>query len=338
MQTKNLEVDIEIDDKPLWNVIAGMFGYQTLMVANEIDLFSKFPNSSTTITEISEILGLNERVAKAILIMLANIGLVDYSNNKYSLTKYAKKYLIKDSPTYFGGLLELTNLNTIESLKNAVLSNESRVYGEEAIFESHEKQIETAKSFTRAMHSSSMAPALAWPKHVDLSNSKIFLDIGGGSGAHIIGVLSNFKNLNAINFEIPPVCEVSDEFLNIYALGDRASSHPGDFWKDEYPESDIHFYSQIFHDWPIDKCKFLSNKSFESLPSKGKVLIHEILFNDEKTGPLVAAAGSVAMLNWTEGKQYSGKEITEILKDSGFLNISIINTFGYWSLIVAEKP
>ena len=41
-----------------------------------------------------------------------------------------------------------------------------------------------------------------------------------------------------------------------------------------------------------------------------------MLYNDEKTGPFPIAF-SMIMLGWTEGEQYSGMEISEMLCEAG---------------------
>jgi acetylserotonin N-methyltransferase len=82
----------------------------------------------------------------------------------------------------------------------------------------------------------------------------------------------------------------------------------------------------------------LAQKSFDSLPSKGKIIIHEILFNNDKSGPFFAAASSVSMLVWTKGQQFSGLELTEILSETGFININVIPSCDYWSIVSGEKP
>ena len=47
-----------------------------------------------------------------------------------------------------------------------------------------------------------------------------------------------------------------------------------------------HFYSNIFHDWPPEKCSFLTRKSFDALPPGGRLVVHEMLYDDDKKGPL----------------------------------------------------
>ncbi|EPY7192343.1 hypothetical protein ACXEIK_005197 [Klebsiella quasipneumoniae] len=63
----------------------------------------------------------------------------------------------------------------------------------------------------------------------------------------------------------------------------------------------------------------------------------KFIYNDNLTGPLSAAASSLVMLGWTEGKQYSGREFTSMLVEAGFQNIKIVPAYGYHSLITAHK-
>jgi hypothetical protein len=63
-----------------------------------------------------------------------------------------------------------------------------------------------------------------------------------------------------------------------------------------------------------------------------------MLYDDDKTGPLEAAIYSTVMLMWTEGRQYSGGELTAILSDTGFTGIEIKRSFGLWSIVTGFKP
>jgi O-methyltransferase domain len=94
----------------------------------------------------------------------------------------------------------------------------------------------------------------------------------------------------------------------------------------------------IFHDWPADKCRFLAQKSFDALEPGGRIIVHEMLFNNDRSGPFPVAANNIAMLLWTEGGQYSGPEISSILRKAGFKKIEVKPTFGYWSIVTGVKP
>jgi O-methyltransferase domain len=158
------------------------------------------------------------------------------------------------------------------------------------------------------------------------------------AGAHSIGAVMRWPELRAIVFDAAPVCEVANEFVRQYGLESRIETRSGDMWEDTFPPADVHLYSNIFHDWPPEKCRFLSEKSFGGLEPGGRIILHEMLYNDDKTGPFAAAGLSAVMLGWTTGTQYSSVELAEMLTDAGFRGIEAKPTFGYYSIVTGRKP
>jgi O-methyltransferase len=128
------------------------------------------------------------------------------------------------------------------------------------------------------------------------------------------------------------VCDVA------YGLGDRIRAYPADMWQDEFPPADLHFFSNIYHDWPPERGRVLTEKSFAALPAGGRIVIHELLYDDDKTGPVAAAAYSAAMLMRANGQPYSGAELTAMLTGAGFRDVEVRPTFGYDSVVTAVKP
>jgi hypothetical protein len=79
---------------------------------------------------------------------------------------------------------------------------------------------------------------------------------------------------------------------------------------------------------------WLARKSFDNLPPAGRIIVHDVLFNDYRSGPFPAAALNIAMLVSMPGQQYSGSEIVQMLADAGFTRIEVKSTFGYWSIVI----
>ena len=187
----------DIDDKKVWDVVAGLVGYQAILVAYDLGLFSFLSDGPKSFSEISEKLNIKERPTEAILSTCLNLEFIRNNNSSYELTEVSKIYLVGSSPFFFGAAYDLiiNNFMGYDKIKRAVLTDRPIAYGEKDIFDAHEKEEQLAKNFTRAMHSASMAPALYWPDKVDLSSHSTFLDIGGGSGAHTVGALLKWENL-----------------------------------------------------------------------------------------------------------------------------------------------
>jgi SAM-dependent methyltransferase len=330
------------DDRPLWDVVFGVYGYPALLIAHRLKLFPLLAEKAQTISEVCEALNIKRRPAEAILTVATALGFLQRSDGRYALTPLAADYLLESSPTYFGFFWDLAINNSqvwsFASLEKAVLTDAGQAYGGRDIFKSHEEQAELARGFTRAMHSISMGPALAWPEAIDLSHYRLLLDVGCGSGARAIGALLKWPHLRALIFDLTPVCEVAEEFSARHGLQDRIQTHPGDMWHDPFPPADLHLYSNVLCDWPPEKVHFLTQKSFESLEPGGRIILHDKLYNDDKTGPFGMAAFSVIMLAWTEGQPYSGDELATMLAEVGFTNVERKPVFGYHGIVTGRKP
>jgi len=332
------------DDRPLWDVLLAIEGYPAVLVAHELKLFALLADKPLSLDEICAAKHLARRPAHAPLAVATALGLLRLQDGHYALTPLAEDSLLEDSPTYFGGafdgMLGLASVYLPTSLKQAVLTDSPQgpFSGAEDPFKASAWQAEQARSFTRWMHGISIGSALAWPDMVDLAPYRVMLDVGGGSGAHCIGALSRWSHLRAVVLDALAVCEVAQEFAIQYGLQERLSTAVGDFWTDPFPPADLHFYGMIFHDWPPEKCRILARKSFGALESGGRIIVHEMLFNEDRTGPFAVAASNVAMLIGVQGQQYSGKEITAMLTEAGFIEVEVKPTFGYWSIVIGRKP
>ncbi len=332
-----------VDDRPIWDILSGIFAYPAVLVSHDLKLFSLLAEKPRTLSEVCDALGIASRPAEALLTVNSSLELVRVENDLYSLTPLAETYLLESSPVSRCGSLDLTiakySTYSVESIKKMVLTNTPQWYGGEDYVKTHEEKAELARTFTLGMHGLSMAAALAWPDAVDLSGHRLMLDIGGGSGAHSIGAVQRWPDLQATVLDLAPVCEVAEEIIERQGLQDRIKTQVVDYWKDPFPSADLHFYSLSYQNWTLEKCRVLTQKSFESLKTGGRIIIHETLYNDDKTtGPLQAAAFNIVLLLWSEGGLYSGQEFAEMLAEAGFTDIEVKPTFGYWSIVTGLKP
>jgi hypothetical protein len=96
-------------------------------------------------------------------------------------------------------------------------------------------------------------------------------------------------------------------------------------------------FGNIFHDWDRDTCRMLAKSAADALKPGGAVLLHEMLLDESRDGPLTVACFSVNMLLCERGRQYTATELHELLEQAGFTDFRSTPTFGYYSLIEARK-
>ena len=333
----------QTDGRQAWDVVMNLHISLPVLIAHDLNLFTLLNEQPLTFEEISQKLGLTSRATQVLISAGCVTEFIKLEHEHYSLTQVAKEYSLRNSSTsfceYFDLIINNADILSYSNFRQAILNDVTQVYQGQELFEVHEQENEKAKTFTRAMHSASIPAAFAWPTTLDLSNNQKMLDIGGGSGAHCIGATQQWNNLQASVFDLKSICEIAQEFITEQNLQDRINTVAGDMWKDPFPEADLHFYSLIYHDWSPEECKFLTQKSFDSLEPGGRIIIHEWLFNNEKTGSYAAAAYNALMLLWCpQGQQYSGRELTQMLSDAGFIDIQTQSTFAYWSIVTGCKP
>ncbi|EAO0386961.1 methyltransferase [Salmonella enterica] len=332
-----------VDDRQLWDVIFGVFGFPAIFIAHRLNLFRFVEDNNPTLAGICAGLDLQRRGAQILISTSTSLGFIELTDNRYYLTALAKDYLLENSPNYFGHywdlLIDNREVFSFDALMTAVMSGMPQAYDAQDIYETHRVDVARTRKFTRAMHSVSVAAATGWIGKVDLKLYSKMLDIGGGSGAHTLTATTAFPHLQATVFDLPTVCPVTEEFIRRYGLELRVQAVPGDMWSDNFPPADLHFYSHVYHCWTEEKCRFLSQKSFDSLEKGGRIIVHEILYDDAgKTGPFPAAATSMMMLGWGEGEQYSASQLRSFLKDAGFCDVQVIPTYSYHSIVTGRKP
>jgi len=331
------------DDRLMRDVLFGISGYPAVLVAHDLKLYPLLAERPRTLPEVCDALNIALRPAEALLSVSAALGLLEERDGRYRVTPVTEDYMLEGSATYFGGYFDMMIRNyamySFESLKRAVLTDTPQFYGGDDVFTSHQSRTDRVRTYTRAMHGTSMAAALAWPERIDLSTHQLMLDIGGGSGAHAIGAAQHWAKLGVVVFDLAPVCSLAEEFIARHGLEHRIRTQAGDMWADTFPPADLHFYSQIYHDWPPDKCRLLARKSFQGLEPGGRVILHEMLYDDCKAGPFSTAAMNINMLlQYEAGRQYSGRELSSMLEEAGFTDIDVRATFGYYSIVIGRKP
>jgi hypothetical protein len=105
-----------------------------------------------------------------------------------------------------------------------------------------------------------------------------------------------------------------------------------------FPPADLHLYSAIYHHWPPERGRVLTAKSFASLPSGGRIIIHERPYDDSRSGPLPVVAMTMLALMRGEGGRYSAGDYVGMLCDAGFIDIEVKSSAGYWRIITGRKP
>jgi acetylserotonin N-methyltransferase len=335
---------VTTDDRIVWDTWLSLFRFPVVSVADEVGTFAALSGAAKDTATLAAELDVDARALGIHLGMLAALGFVERRAGRWRATADAQTWLHPDATGYTGPLIrrfrEVQPLHA-QLLETLRTGGKAQAYkSASAEWERGEMPPELAPVITAFMNAHSRAAALAVGRHPLLSGVRTVLDVGGGSGIFSIEMAQARPDLTATVLEIGNICLEADRYIDAAGIGSRVNTHAANMFTQAWPRGfEAHFFSNIFHDWSDDTCRLLARKSFEALAPGGRILLHEILMDDDGCGPLPAAAFSLLMLIGTKGRQYSLPELRDFLAGAGFVDVEAVRTGGgYYSLVSARKP
>ncbi|HTJ44948.1 MAG TPA: methyltransferase [Kofleriaceae bacterium] len=329
-----------VGDEPIWRVFLSAFHAPALVIADELGLFAALAGGPRSASALADELGVELRATETIAGVLAGLELLITADGAFELTDCARTYLLPGAPYYWGGFLRRMRENPLDyaklagALKRGKAAAEARVTG---AWESKLPPPEILVAFTHAMHAHSFALAMRVTPRLDLREK--MLDVGGGSGSYSIAATIHDATLRATVLDLPAVCAVTQEYAARFGVGDRVSTAPANMFSDPWPLGhDRVLMSDIFHDWDDERCAWLAARARTSLVRGGRVILHEMILDDAKDGPLAAHAYSMAMIFHTQGRQRSARELAALLERAGFTDVAVAPTAGGYAAISGAAP
>ncbi|HVX10958.1 MAG TPA: methyltransferase [Pirellulales bacterium] len=339
------------DPTPIFEIFRGSYGTELLTAAvAHFNLFGKLAERPLTADELRHELGLEARPAVVLFTALRAMGMITPDRvGRLELAPFAREHLIRseefDVGAYVGLAAESPGvLAMVERLKTnrppGMAEDEGGVaYIYREGVRSAMDQEASARHLTLALagRAKNVAPVLA--DRVPLTDSRLLVDVGGGSGMYAVAYLRRHAGLRAVVWDRGEVLKVAREMAESYQVSDRLECLAGDMFVDPLPQGvDCVLLSNILHDWDVPECRKLVTRCATALPSGGRLLIHDVFLNDTLDGPLGVALYSAALFSITEGRAYSAAEYREWLVEAGLQPLPVVPTLIHCGVLEGRKP
>jgi acetylserotonin N-methyltransferase len=332
------------DDRLIWDMWESQFRLPACTVADELGLFRALSDAALTTGELADGLSIDRHALSILLAALASSGLLEKREGKWRALPPARTWLHPDGEGYWGGfLLGYRERNPLhKQLLEAIRTGkrpESFNSGAPE-WERGEMSAEAAERIAWFMHAHSMAPARGAAAQAVFGEVNHLMDVGCGSGVYGIELAKAHSGLQVTLLDLAAMAHEAGNYVERAGMGGRVGTHACNMFTGDWPIGpDAHFFANVFHDWSVETNTLLAKRSFDALPSGGRIFLSEILMDDDGAGPWHAAAFSLLMLIGTLGKQYSLPEFRAILEGVGFTGVEAVRTGGgYYSLVSARKP
>jgi acetylserotonin N-methyltransferase len=352
MQPHDIYAAPAADDRRMWDLWLSGLHQPAIVAAEEAGIFSALGDAPASAAELAQRLDFDDRATTVLVRLLAALRLLRLQDGRYHLAQDARTYLVKGSPWYWAPMASVAvsdwhRSRILEKLRQhgsdqvagpegtPLVSAEGRAADDWAAGNvSQQRALEVAAR----MHAHSVPAALGVATHYDFRGIKRVLDVGGGSGCFMVAAAQAHPHLRCTVMELPAMCEAASGYIEAGGVADCVDTCAVDMFRQRWPHGyDALFFSNIWHDWNVRTCQWLAARAFEALPMGGRILLHEMLLDDDGAGPVTAASFSLLMLLATQGQQFTFGELKIILEGAGFSHVDATATHPYYSVVTGLK-
>jgi hypothetical protein len=196
-----------------------------------------------------------------------------------------------------------------------------------------------ADVFNRAMAEATIRIGHRLAEAYDFSGFRKVVDVGGGYGALLVGLLKANPHLEGAVFELEGVVGLGNRYIAEHGLSDRVEFVAGSFFEGAPPPADCLLLKYILHDWDDERSRIILRNCREAMHERSAILLIERIVPDiveagEEHRSVIQ--GDMVMLR-IGGKERTGTEYAELLHACGLKLKAIHPTASEFSIIEAVR-
>ncbi len=303
---------------PILDLVFHSWPMHVLFVANRLKIFTVLSSRAMTAAELSKETGAQPRICTALLDACVGMGLARLKDGVYSNSHLSDAYLVEGRPLYLGDMIEVqaTEAADWHRLYDVIIGN--------AESGNATSPAEVApRCFTLAMNSLAMlGEAGALAAAVDLSECRMMVDVGCGSGMYSVALCRRHPDLSAVLLDRKEVLEVAREIVERYELQDRISTREADIVQGAYGEGlDVVLLSDVLYQ-DRETCKAILRSTYDALVDGGRLVVRGYYSDPEGSNTLFGALFVLKLqLGDPNRELISLPTLCEWIEEGGFRNV-----------------
>jgi O-methyltransferase/methyltransferase family protein len=292
-----------------WNLLRGALGTRALALASELGVADALAAGPRPVAELAREVGADEETLHRLLRALASDGVFAEEERRVFRNTDASELLRShggwdDFAHLFGGVW----YRAVGDLDASGTPTFPQAFGADFWSWLADRPDERA-AFDSAMEQGKQGRVERLAP-VEWRGDETVVDIGGGNGSLLVGLLRLQPGLRGIVFDLPET--VRDETV----LGDRIEFVAGDFF-DRVPEGDVYILSTILHDWDDEHAAaILRTIRATSKPDTRLLILDSVVPPGNE--PHGAKWLDLLMLTLFGGKERNEEQWRELLGTAGF--------------------
>jgi SAM-dependent methyltransferase len=161
----------------------------------------------------------------------------------------------------------------------------------------------------------------------------LIVDVGGGHGALLAGILRAYPGLRGMLFDQPPVVAGAGQVLAAAGVADRCTVVGGDFFEGVPAGGDAYLMKNIIHDWDDARATTILQHCRRAISPGGKLLLVELLLPPPNTESFAPWADLEMLVMTPGGRERTESEYAALFTAAGFRLSRVVPTESPFSVI-----
>jgi O-methyltransferase domain/Dimerisation domain len=195
---------------------------------------------------------------------------------------------------------------------------------------------ENARIFDNAMAHLTTSVNEAILSGYDFSPFGKIVDVAGGQGSLLVGILNANPAMRGVLCDLPHVIEKATQRIRDDGLADRCELIASDIFQSVPEGGDAYVLKWIIHDWNDEQSLTILKNCRQAMAADGKLLLIEsVIFPGNE--PAFAKFMDLNMLVMTGGRERTESQYRELLAAAGFELTRIVQTPSPFCVIEAVR-
>ncbi len=326
----------------LYQMAAAHYVPRALNVVTKLGIPDLLKDGARSADELAAATETHAPSPRRVMRLVATVGVLEErENGSFALTSLGE-YLRADVPGSARAAVLLFSGVRIQDawkeLEYCVRTGEPayRKRGATSSFAEMAKDPEEVANFDAAMADFTRFISVAVAAAYDFSRLRTVVDVGGGNGALLVGILGATPHLQGIVFDQPQTAERATGQIAAAGLAERCRGVGGDFFTEVPSGGDGYILKHVIHDWDDERATTILRNCRRAMGANGTLLIVEGIYPprvDQSMDCRGAAANDVNMLVATGGRQRSEAEFRALYTAAGFRLTRIVPTLARVAVI-----
>jgi C-methyltransferase len=202
-------------------------------------------------------------------------------------------------------------------------------------FEWFVSEAELSEVFNQAMTNFSELAADVVTAAYDFGEYHTIVDVGGGHGRLLAGILGATPTATGVLFDLPHVVAGAEPVLRKHHVADRVRIADGSFFEAIPDGGDLYVLKNIIHDWPDDRAQQIL-KTVRAATRDGATLLLVECVMPQHDRDFLAKWMDLGMLVDNTGRERTGDEYQDLLQQTGFHMVRVVPTASPFSIVQAR--